>query len=337
MRSNFACTSAIVTDTVCNVLLSSAGRRGALLQIARESIAATGARGVVVAADMSLVSAAMALADERAVVPPCRDERFIPEMLELCRRHAIRLLVPTIDTELPMLAAARDHFAEVGTRALVSGAETVKIAGDKVLTHEWLSSQGFPVVRQARAEDAISDASWSYPMIAKPRDGSASVGLAQPTSADDLRRLLAPGLLVQTIAPGIEHTVDVWVDRTGKARSAVPRRRIEVRAGEVSKGVTVRSPALQNLCRAIAETLPDAYGPITIQAFVDGNDITIIEINARLGGGFPLSDEAGAHFVRWGIEDALGIESTASDEWHAGLVMLRYDAAAYVEASAVGL
>src|SRR5262249_52101787 len=105
-------------------------------------------------------------------------------------------------------------------------------------------------------------------------------------------------------------------------------------AGEVSKGVTVRNPAMQQLAMRVAETLPSAYGAFNIQLFADAEGkLSIVEINARFGGGFPLAPRAGAHFPRWLLEDVLGRPSTASaDSWTDGLTMLRYDAEVFVEA-----
>jgi carbamoyl-phosphate synthase large subunit len=107
-----------------------------------------------------------------------------------------------------------------------------------------------------------------------------------------------------------------------------------VRGGEVSKAVTIRSPVLERLAVDVCETLPGAYGALAIQAFLGGGagDVAIIEINARFGGGYPLSREAGADFPRWMLEDLAGRPSTASaDSWQSGLVMLRYDAAVFVQ------
>ncbi len=62
------------------------------------------------------------------------------------------------------------------------------------------------------------------------------------------------------------------------------------------------------------------------------DEVAIIELNARFGGGFPLSREAGADFPRWMLEELTGRPSTArADGWRAGLVMLRYDAAVFVQ------
>ncbi len=175
-------------------------------------------------------------------------------------------------------------------------------------------------------------ASWQWPLIAKPRSGSAGIGVVHCASVSDLPE---GDVVVQELAPGAEHTVDVLVLRDGRCRVAVPRRRLEVRAGEVSKGVTVRHEPLQALARAIAEALPGAYGVLNVQVFADGDELRVIEVNARYGGGFPLAYEAGARLPDWTIEELLGRPSTVTDDWREGLVMLRYDEAVFVDEAAI--
>ena len=325
------------------VLVSSAGRRVELVRGFRAALGDLGLDGRVLAADRSWWSSAAHLADEGLRVPSCDDPAFVPAVLDLCEKHAVDLVVPTIDPELPVYAAARDRFAAAGVTVAVPEPDTVAIAADKVRTHAWLTGHGFPTVRQAGPEAVRTDpAAWPFPLVVKPRFGSAAVGVAV---VDDLVTFDAAvagaggEVVVQSRAAGREHTVDLLVDRAGRCVSAVPRRRVEVRAGEVAKAVTVRQPALEDLARAVAGALPGAYGPLTVQAFVDGDgpaaDLAVIEVNARFGGGFPLAREAGADHPRWLVEEVAGLPSTArADAWRPGLVMLRYDAAVFVDAPA---
>lgn len=324
------------------VLVSSAGRRGALVKLFRGALDALGVDGAVVAADMSKLSSAVMLADEAVVVPACTSEAFVPALLDACRAHDVRLVVPTIDTELAVLAAARERFADDGIEVAVSGPETVALAGDKVQTHSWLVEHGFPTVRQAPLEDvAAGDPDWTLPVIAKPRGGSSSVGLAVVHDALELEVAARQGAdIVQSIAPGREHTVDVLVGRDGRVVCAVPRLRLAVRAGEIAKGVTVRLPALEALVTELCEALPDARHVLTVQVFVDETTgaMHVIELNARFGGGYPLSRAAGARFPELLLAGVLGlpIDDTWA-AWRDGVVMLRYDDAVFVDASAVGL
>lgn len=321
-----------------NVLISSAGRRVALMEAFRDDLAALGLEGAVYATDMSDLSAAWHSSDEAFAVPPCTAEGFIPRMLQICEQHSIRLLVPTIDPELGVLAQHRSDFEAVGTHVHVSCPETVAIGGDKVSTHRWLSEAGLPTVRQAPPEDVLAEPeSWTWPLLVKPVHGSSSRGVAiveEPAALEAATR--REPYIVQSIAPGQEYTVSCFVDSQGRARCAVPRKRLETRGGEVSKGVTFRHEGLEELAMRACESLPGARGALNIQIFLDEDSgaLNIIELNARFGGGFPLAWQAGARYPQWLIEECLSLPSTAQpDAWKDGLVMLRWDAAVFVQAA----
>jgi carbamoyl-phosphate synthase large subunit len=322
--------------TAATVLISSAGRRVELLRGFRSALDTLGLDGRVLAVDRSPLSSALQTADEGFLVPSCDDPAFVPEMLELCHKHSVDLVVPTIDPELPVYAAARDEFSSAGTTVAVGSAEVVAIAADKSRTHEWLTGNGFPTVGQATPGEVRADPpAWPFPLVVKPRHGSAAIGfcVVNDVPAFDLA-VRAGDVVVQTVAPGVEYTVDVLVERSGRCVCAVPRRRLEVRAGEVSKAVTMRSAELEALAVAVSEALPGAYGVITLQIFRDDDTarMAVIEMNARFGGGFPLSREAGADFPRWLLEEVTGMPSSATtDGWRDGLVMLRYDAAVFLD------
>ena len=342
------------------VLISSAGRRVELLRTFRRTCdtfgggdgAGSGVSGRVLAVDCSWFSSAFHDADEAFLVPPCRDPAFVPRMIELCATHGVDLVVPTIDPELPVYAAARHRFAAVNTAVAISSPEVVAIASDKQRTHEWLTAAGFPTVRQGTVDEVRADpGSWRFPVVVKPRFGSASVGVAVVRNPAELDHATSTAhghqntdpedaYVVQSLARGTEYTVDALVtcedsgSSGGSVVAAVPRRRIEVRAGEVAKAVTVRSPALIELAEKLGAALPGAFGPLNIQMFLDesSDEIAVIELNARFGGGYPLTFAAGADFPRALLQQARGLPVTAAlSGWRDNLVMLRYDAAVFVD------
>ena len=322
-----------------NVLISSAGRRVGLLRAFRAAIAGIGAAGRIVAADAGLDAPAAHLADAFHRVPRCSDKGFVGALADICRQECVGVIVPTIDTELPSYARHRDELAAQGVQVASSGAETVRIAGDKRLSHAWLRENGFPAVRQTTISRArLETHDWTFPLIAKPAAGSASLGVRRLRSRAELLALPdTEDLVVEEIAPGVEYTVHVYVDRRGRCLSAVPCRRLEVRAGEVSKGLTAKKPALMELARAIAEALPDARGPLNIQVFEapDGS-LRAIEINARFGGGYPLAHHAGARFPQWILDEAQGKPvEPAFGAWQDDLAMLRFDDAVFLSGAAI--
>lgn len=330
-------TSQPAADTA-NVLLSSAGRRVELLQCLRSDLEDLGIQSRVIAVDASPHSAAGHLADELIKVPAISDPAFMDVVLDVVSEHEVRLIVPTIDTELDTYARSAQRLHAQGCHVLVSGPSTVEIASDKKTTHDHLVAHGLPCPTQwpADAARALSD-DLPYPVFVKPQRGSSSIGIRVANCPSELLDALREdGRVVETTAPGIEYTVDVWVDHAGNVRSVVPRRRIEVRAGEVSKGITAKHAEVEAVARSVASSLPDAYGPLTIQLFADETSIEVIEINARLGGGYPLSWAAGATSLKWGILDAVGGESLPDDfPWHPNVLMLRYDQSVFLPGGSV--
>jgi carbamoyl-phosphate synthase large subunit len=305
------------------ILISSIGRRSQLIECFRQAGKAHGMSLRVLGTDSSPDYAPAAyLADSALQAPKCSDAAFVPTILELCRREGVSLVVPTIDPELPVYAAHRADFERIGVQVAVSSAETVSIAADKQETNRWLRAHGFPSVAQASPEEVLGNPSnWQYPLMLKPRRGSASVGVQKISSAAHLNMASRgrQGLVVEEFAAGDEHTVNVYANRKGKCLCAIPHRRIEVRGGEVSKAITRKHAGIMELAAQIAEALPGAWGALNIQCFLaaDGS-IRVTEINARFGGGYPLAHRAGANFPGWLLQEAMG------------LLMLRHDSAVFV-------
>jgi carbamoyl-phosphate synthase large subunit len=343
-------------DRIFTVMLSAGGRRVALMRLLRDSIQDLGLTPRILVTDLTPKSAAFQLADIPCIVKRHNEPGCLDQLLDLCRQHQVRLVVPTIDPELPFYARHRTRFESVGARVVISSQETIQICNDKRSTHQWLTDQGFPTLRQIDADLLLEDGGcktedgapssilhppssilsegWTFPVFVKPIGGSSSIGARIVRDPKDLAPAISDGqYIAQEIAPGQEYTTDVFVDQNGKCRCAVPRLRFETRGGEVSKGMAVRCAPVEDVARRVAEALPGARGVLNVQSFFDEatGALNVIEINPRFGGGYPLSHQAGAPMTQWVIEEALGVPSTArDDQWRDGVVMLRYDDAVFV-------
>ena len=121
----------------------------------------------------------------------------------------------------------------------------------------------------ASVSEFLSDVhGWRWPLLAKPVDGSSSIGIIQLDSERDLSKLpeKTEGYLIQERWSGAEFTVNMYLDSQGRLQCAIPHRRIETRTGEVSKGRTERVPELQEVARKIASSLPPSRGALCFQA-----------------------------------------------------------------------
>lgn len=310
------------------LLFTCAGRRIELIQAFLRAGRALGLKTVVHVADAEPYFAAACLADRAHPVPPVRSAEYIPALRKIARREKIDLVIPLLDPELPSLSEARHQFARFGCHVVISSARAVAACSDKLATYEFLTRHGIPTPRTWLPEEILKLKRHRFPYFLKPRRGSASKGNCVARNRDELEALLprVPDGIVQEFLPGIEHTLDVYTGYDGQPRCVVPRRRIEVRGGEVTKALTVRHQGIIDTGVRVAEALAECAGLITIQLFLAPDQtIRVIEINPRFGGGVPLAIHAGADFPKWLLAEWLGRRPRIRlDQFREGVMMLRY-------------
>lgn len=309
-----------------NILVTSAGRRGELVQVFSIELKRSFPEARVLATDMNpALSAACQIADVALVVPGVTEDNYINLLLDICVSHNVGLVVPTIDTELVLLSRHRERFIEQGVHLLVSDLDLVKVCRDKRKVAELFKQIGL------RTPEIYSRDNICFPCFSKPYDGSCSVGAMALLSEEQLPKSVLNDekmIFMELIDSSyIEYTVDAYYDRHGVLKCLVPRQRIEVRGGEVSKGVTRRNQLYEYLLPKL-KLITGARGCLTVQIFakVEEDSYYALEINPRFGGGYPLSYSAGANYPAWLIKEYLqGHDIRAHDQWEPNLLMLRYD------------
>lgn len=318
-----------------NILLLSAGRRVELAQAFKSEISARGMNARLIATEMKPeISAACQVVDQSVKAPRVTDPSFIDFLLDTCKAQQVGLVVPTIDTELLLLSQHREAFAAEGVDLIISDESLVRDCRDKRLTAELFKRLGIHTPK-IYGRSAIE-----FPCFAKPYDGSCSIGAAPvrtPEMLSDAMLADEKMIFMELIdSSHQEYTVDAYYDRQGRLRCFVPRLRIETRAGEVSKGVTLRNHVYDYLKDKLGD-LKGARGCITLQLFSNAETgrFAALEINPRFGGGYPLSYSAGANYPGWLIDEyLLGKEVPFKDDWESDLMMLRYDAKVLVHGAA---
>jgi carbamoyl-phosphate synthase large subunit len=279
-------------------------------------------------ADAEQRFAAAHVSDQTHRIPPARSAGYVPELLQIVKEARIDLLVPLLDLELQKLADSRDDFRRLGCHVLISSPQVVHACQDKLATFEFLSRHGIDTPRTWLPTEVMKLETHRFPYFLKPRQGSASQGNYVVRDGEDLQMMARqhPEAIVQEFVAGVEHTLDVYTGLDGVPRCVVPRERIEVRGGEVTKARTVRHAGIMEVGTSVASALRDCVGLITIQVILTPEGrIRVIEINPRFGGGVPLAIRAGANFPRWLLSEWMGKSPRIQAEgFRNGLIMLRY-------------
>jgi carbamoyl-phosphate synthase large subunit len=298
-----------------NVLFTCAGRRSFAIRAFKQALDKDDR---VLACDASPEAPALQIADKSFVVPPADADNYLDVLLTICREQRVRLLIPAVEPELPLLAAHRARFLEIGTLPLVSSPEIIAICYDKLETATFLERCGLAAprtyVRLDAAREALSRGELSFPLVVKPRWGVSSIGLAFAEDDQELdlafkmaEKQIAHSFLAQASAAasrrcvliqerlsGEEYGLDIVNDLRGRHVCTFAKRKLRMRAGQTDRAVTVKDATLEELGRLIGEKLGHV-GILDCDLFVSGRGCHVIDLNPRMGGGYPFSHVAGAN------------------------------------------
>ena len=314
-----------------NIIITSAGQRVALVRDFKETLVRFYAEAKVFTTDMNPELAPAAyVSDGCFEVLRVTDENYISQLLDICKKNEIGMIVPTIDTELLVLAENKKLFNDNDIIVCVSDLDFIKVCRDKRNTGDFLEKHN---IRVPKAVDKYNP---TFPLFAKPYDGSLSTNLHYIKNAEELTQdiLDDPKLLFMEYIDKEtykEYTIDMYYGTDNCVKCIVPRERIKIRAGEINKGRTVKCP-LMDYIKERLDKIEGCIGCICIQVFFNPltEDVVGIEINPRFGGGYPQSYAAGGNYPEMLIKEYfLGEKIAYIDDWKDNMLMLRFDAAVY--------
>ncbi|AOQ23325.1 hypothetical protein MTAT_18590 [Moorella thermoacetica] len=317
-----------------NILLTSAGRRVSLLRAFRRAVQnLKGSK--IIAADCDPTAPTLIEADESFILPRVSSDKYIEELINLCERKKIDLVIPLIDPELPLLAGSKGIFYKIGCTVAISAPETVNIGNDKLATWDFFTSNNIPAAQtftKEEVQEKLKRTDLSLPVIIKPRWGSSSQGIIKCDTIDQLSFYISreKDIIIQEMLLGPEVTLDIMGDGQGGLLALVPRKRLKIRGGEVERGITVDDGLFYDYVVKIVQILKP-FGAINIQCFITGRGPVFTEINPRFGGGYPLADAAGAQFPEMLIALARGEKvKPRIGQYKRGLLMTRFDEAFFI-------
>lgn len=306
-----------------NILFTCAGRRNYLINYFKEALKG---EGKVYATDMQLTAPALVDADVAIQVPAIYSEEYIPSLKNIIKEHSIKAVISLNDLELPILSQAKQDIESLGAKVIVSDENAINIAFDKRETVKFLESNGLKSPKTfidfQEAKKAIESGELKFPLVIKPRWGSASIGIDFPEDMEELelayklqtirlkRTILAEAskedidhaILIQEKIPGKEYGMDVLNDFEGNYVGTFVRQKLQMRSGETDKAVSVIDERFEKIGKIIGENLKH-IGNLDCDVFEHNGELYVLELNPRFGGGYPFSHEAGnntaAIYIEW--------------------------------------
>ncbi|GGI96867.1 ATP-grasp domain-containing protein [Halopseudomonas pertucinogena] len=303
-----------------NVLLTCAGRRHYLASYFQQAL---GKSGRVVGTDMDLSAPALQACDAAHQVPGVFEDGYLDALKKVMIKENIHMVFSLNDLEAGLLAAHRAEIEEqTGATVYVPSLTTLDVCADKWRTFEFAREIGVSVpatfLSPADAAEALELGQVRFPLIIKPRWGSASIGLFVVDNREDLitgfescRKAVAKSALsslgsddsviIQEVIQGPEYGVDMLYDHQENYLGFAAKKKLAMRAGETDKAVTVPPELFRDLIDRIASALPHR-GNLDCDFLERDGKFYLLEFNPRFGGGYPFTHLAGANHVQMLLE-----------------------------------
>ena len=317
-----------------NILILSAGRRVELVQSFQKAAKRLNIKSNVVAGDCSETAPAIYFADRRVNLPRINEDNYIDEVINVCKRENIKLVIPTVDTDLLLLSEKRERIeSESGALVLISNTRVVSICRDKINTQKFLEENGFKIPKMY-SEAELDSEEIQFPLFIKPKSGSSSIDTFKVNNLEELvtYRSLIKDPIVQDFMEGKEFTVDVFLDLDGNLITVVPRLRMATRSGEISKGKIIKDTEIIEDIKRLVEVLKP-IGHITVQLMKTKKGIEYIEINPRFGGGAPMSIQSGADSCENIYHLLMGENLEYNENYRDNIMFFRFDNSICVDES----
>ncbi|MDW0155496.1 MAG: ATP-grasp domain-containing protein [Nitrososphaeraceae archaeon] len=257
----------------------------------------------IVSSDTNPISAGFYMSDAHELLPEIESKSYIPRLFEIITKHKISILMPSSGYDIYHYSKYKKKLLKLGALPVVSDVMTMEICRDKMQTYHHLSKK-FDLPLTTLDSKKLE----GFPLIAKPRYGKGSKGIVKIENPLDLRYIQSKqnGFIFQEYLPGTEYTIDVLSDLNGEPLIAVPRIRVQTKAGISTVGKIIKDENISETCKSIAKYLK-IKGPCCIQ-MKESNEGTLklVEVNPRLGGGTIFTALAGANFPAMILDMAMG-------------------------------
>ena len=319
-----------------NILFTCAGRRNYLINYFKEALKGN---GNVIAADQDELAPALVDADIAIKVPDIYDKAYIPKLITTCKEYDISAIITLNDLELPILAAHKAVFEAMGVKVIVSSEQVIDIGFDKLKTFNFIKSIGINTPKTFTtlqdALKAIDAGDLKFPLVLKPRWGSASIGIEFPESLEELKlsyklqkikikktilgkvskKDMDQAVLIQEKMDGKEYGLDIVNDFEGNYFGTFAREKLSMRSGETDKAMSVIDSRIEAMGEKIATALKH-IGNMDCDAFLVNDQFFLLELNPRFGGGYPFSHEAGVNLAAIYLEWLKGNRSEGFETWN---------------------
>lgn len=309
----------------------------------------------IVGFDMVDTPLASAFVDKFIKIPAGDSANYVEEMLNICKKERVNVLLPCDDNEALVLAENCEAFESEAITIAVSRIDSLRKSLNKISFHQYLKNTEIQCARFKVAtnleevENAIFDLNFpKKKVVIKPEFGFGGRGVRiivpdnnqecffkeKPgnieISLDQLMVLLKgyetgsskPRMLVTEYLPGDYYSIEV-LSKDGKPYYIIPKRRVIGSASCTTLGVLDFNEKVIETAREICQAFGFDYIQNYEMKFNEEGEPIPYDLNPRVPASIAMSARAGANLLYFAVKMALD-EEVPIVEIKPRMQMIRY-------------
>lgn len=320
----------MATTEYLKIVIASAGRRAHYIQWFKDALEKQQVPGEVIALDYRATSPTVGLADRAYQTPAYNSPEYLTMIRDWFNEERPDLFLVMNDYEAHALSqGVADELRGLGCAVGILNKTAHEIVLDKYYTAQKLQEHGIPTPATHLGSDvaaALETATAEGKFVVKHRYGAGSTGVHIVTADelagavdDSAQSALGPdgkpshhveSVIIQDFLPGPEYGIDgvFSVDGASEFLGLVARRKEQMRGGDTDLATSVDPEPFRQSIAKLGQLLSPT-GSIDVDFRENAAGVPmVIDVNPRMGGGYPFTHRAGADMPSALVRAAAGLE-----------------------------
>ena len=298
-----------------NILFTSVGRRYYLLDYFRKNI---DKKIKIISSNSSHYTSAKNHSDFFYLSPKISSNSYIKFIASIIKRHEVKLVVPLIDIDSKKLSKNVNIINKLNAILISPPYKIVSIITDKYKLYKFLIKNDFRTPKTYISKnDFLSNLKKKkikFPIMLKPRYGTSSILTIKAKNLSQLNlfykyllkkidhqyfneRNHRKKIVIQEYIEGTEYGLDLLNTIGKNYHSHLLKEKIKMRNGE-TEICKISNKNISTMCKKISRAILHNF-LVDIDMIEMSKKFYIIDINPRIGGGYPFTHTAGFDMTKY--------------------------------------
>tara|TARA_B100000989_G_C19522628_1_gene465065 strand:+ start:1840 stop:2838 length:999 start_codon:yes stop_codon:yes gene_type:complete len=298
-----------------NILFTSVGRRYYIIDYFKKNL---NKKTKIVSINSSIYSSAKNNSNFFYKSPEIQSKSYIKFVSSIIKKHKIKVVIPLIDIDSKKLSKNISIINKLNAILISPPYEIVNIILDKYKLYKFLKKNEFFTPKTYISKnDFLFDLrkkKIKFPIMLKPRYGTSSILTIKAKNTTELnlfykylmkkiqyqyfnKRNHKKKIVIQECIEGTEYGLDLLNSIGKNYHSHLLKEKIKMRNGETDI-CKISNRNISTMCKKISELILHNF-LVDIDMIEMSKKFYIIDINPRIGGGYPFTHTAGFDMVKY--------------------------------------